>query len=226
MKKILVKCYIKLSITAIKISFFLKNKHSLRRVKIDFFTELENNIKIGEGCDLSSSLVGSGTYISENSSMRNTKIGRFCAIADNVRTGMGSHPTKKFVSIHPAFFSTIGQAGFTFVDKNIFEELPKVRESKFVVEIGNDVWIGSGVKIVDGIKIGNGAIIGANAIVTKDIEPYSINVGVPAKKIKYRFSMEEITFLEKFKWWDNDFNWIKNNASKFINIKTLMSENK
>ncbi|EPR74769.1 acetyltransferase [Winogradskyella psychrotolerans RS-3] len=195
-------------------------------MKIDFFTKLEKNIKIGKGCDVSSSIIGTGTYISENSSIRNTKVGRFCAIADNVRTGMGSHPTKEFVSIHPAFFSTIGQAGFTFVHKNVFEELPKVSKSKYVVEIGNDVWIGSGVKIVDGVTIGDGAIIGANAIVTKDVEPYSINVGVPAKLIKFRFSMDEIAFLEKFKWWDKEFDWIKNNASKFINIKTLMSEHK
>ena len=152
-----------------------------------------------------------------------TKVGRFCAIADNVRTGVGSHPTNTFVSIHPSFFSTNKQAGFSFVDKNVFDELPKSNGSKYVVEIGNDVWIGSGVKIKDGVKIGDGAIIGANAVVTKNVDAYSINVGMPARVIKYRFDKNQIVFLMKFKWWNKDMIWLEKNAKYFQNINEFCS---
>ena len=67
-----------------------------------------------------------------------------------------------------------------------------------MTEIGNDVWIGNNVTIKYGVKIGDGAIIGSGAVVTKDVEPYSIVGGVPAKIIKYRFRPDEIEFLEKF----------------------------
>lgn len=75
------------------------------------------------------------------------------------------------------------------------------------------------------MKIGDGAIIGANAIVTKNIEPYSINVGVPAKKIGYRFEKTDIEYLNKLKWWNNTEEWIKKNANLFENINNLRRMN-
>ena len=68
--------------------------------------------------------------------------------------------------------------------------------------IGNDVWIGDGVFIKAGVSIGSGAIIGAHAVVTKDIEPYTVVAGVPAKEIRKRFSEEIIKELMAMKWWD------------------------
>ncbi|WP_394813068.1 CatB-related O-acetyltransferase [Methylobacter psychrophilus] len=183
---------------------------------IDFFTSLEPYVSIGSHCNITSSSIGYGTYITEYSSLRHTKIGRFCCIADNVRTGNGSHPTKTFVSSHPAFFSTIKQSGFTFVDKPLFNEMPFIEGSNYVVEIGNDVWIGSGVRILDGITIGDGAIIGAGSIVTKNIEPYAIYAGIPSKKIRYRFSPERIEFLLTFRWWDKEHTWLAKNAEFFL----------
>lgn len=96
-------------------------------------------------------------------------------------------------------------------------------ENNFSVEIGNDVWIGDNVILIAGIKIGNGAIIGAGSIVTKDILPYSIVAGNPAKEIRKRFSKEEIEFLEKLEWWNKDETWIKENIKNFSDIK-LMKE--
>lgn len=77
--------------------------------------------------------------------------------------------------------------------------------------IGNDVWIGTEAIILSGIKIGNGAVIGARSLVTKDIAPYSIVGGNPAKFIKKRFKDEEIKILEDIKWWDWDIKKIKEN---------------
>lgn len=94
----------------------------------------------------------------------------------------------------------------------------------YLIEIGNDVWIGDRVTILDGIRIGDGAIIGSGAVVTKDIEPYTINVGVPAKSIRKRFIEDEIKFLLEFKWWNKDWEWIKINSDKFESIENFIDE--
>ena len=94
-------------------------------------------------------------------------------------------------------------------------------DDKYVVSIGNDVWIGSYVLIMDGVTIGDGAVIGLGSLVNKDIEPYSINVGFPAKKVDYRFSKDEIDFLLRFKWWDKDISWIKEHYNLFNDYKNF-----
>jgi chloramphenicol O-acetyltransferase type B len=78
--------------------------------------------------------------------------------------------------------------------------------------IGNDVWVGRDVTILSGVKIGNGSVIGTGSVVAKDVEPYSIMVGNPAKCIKKRFNDEQIELLEKTKWWDLDIDVIKENS--------------
>jgi acetyltransferase-like isoleucine patch superfamily enzyme len=169
------------------------------------------------------SYVGLCTYISNNSNIGMTKIGRFCAIGDNFRTMLGRHPSKDFVSIHPVFYSIKKVIDFTFTDKQKFDEHLYVDfEKRYVVEIGNDVWIGNNVTIMDGLKIGDGAIIGAGAVVTKNVDPYAIVVGVPAKLVKYRFPEEQIKFLLNFKWWDKDLGWIKNNYNYFSDISIFI----
>jgi acetyltransferase-like isoleucine patch superfamily enzyme len=95
----------------------------------------------------------------------------------------------------------------------------KILESGYYVEIGSDVWIGDRVMIMDGITIGDGAIIGAGSIVNKNVNPYEIVAGVPARHIKYRFPADRIDFLLSFKWWNKDESWIKKNANLFANIK-------
>jgi len=188
------------------------------RVKLDLFTRIEPFVRVNDFCDISSSAIGRGSYLAERVSLRHTLLGRFCSIADDVRTGNGSHPTRDFVSTHPAFFSPSKQAGFAFVDKPLFDELPRVEGSSFVVEIGNDVWLGSGVRILDGIRIGDGAIVGAGAVVTRNLEPYAIYTGVPARKLRYRFSVPQIDFLLAFRWWDRDLAWLRANSCYFADI--------
>ncbi|WP_321283953.1 CatB-related O-acetyltransferase [uncultured Vibrio sp.] len=191
-----------------------------RGVRYDLFTELEGYNVIGSYADVCSSQIGKGSYLGDYCSARHCKIGRFCSIADNVRTGMGTHPSRVFVSTHPAFFSSIGQAGFSFSAKSLFEEMPMIAEggARYSVVIGNDVWIGSGVRIMDGVRVGDGAIIGAGAIVSKDVGPYEIYAGVPAKKIGDRFRDEEKDFLLSFQWWGRDFDWIRSNSRQFTDI--------
>lgn len=173
-----------------------------------------------------SSYVGFGTYISGNTKFVKAKIGKFCSIGQNVRNHFGLHPSSDFVSTHPSFFSTKKQAGFTFVKENFFQEHQFIdSENKYTIRIGNDVWIGNDVSIMDGVKIGDGAIIATGSVVTKDVDPYSIVGGVPAKLIRMRFSEKEIEFLLNFKWWDRDLGWIEANSKYFRSIKEFYNRN-
>lgn len=183
----------------------------------------ENNNRIGTDCNLLKSKIGSGTYIGNNSFLPYTEIGRYCSISQNVSITIGNHPTSKFASTHPSFFSTLNQAGFYFVDKPIFDEF-KYAAKGYLVKIGNDVWVGSNVTIISGVTIGDGAIIGAGAVVTKDVEPYTINIGVPARSIKKRFEQHDISYLLELKWWNKDFEWIKEHAAYFADIQLLKSK--
>jgi acetyltransferase-like isoleucine patch superfamily enzyme len=172
---------------------------------------------------LMNSSLGLATYISSNCKLNKIKIGRFCSLGQNIKNGVGRHPSKVFVSSHPCFFSPNKQAGFTFSDKSIFKEHLYVdNEKRYYSEIGNDVWIGNDVTLFDGVKIGDGAIIANGAIVTKNVAPYSIVGGVPAKLIKMRFKESQILTLMKFKWWTKDFKWIKENHSIFSNIEEFI----
>lgn len=182
----------------------------------------------GYNCIGSNSLfhgtIGYGSYIGKDSELDAT-IGRYCCISNRVYTVSGTHPTKDFVSIHPSFYSTKKQSGFSYVTKDTFEETRQNPiDCRTSVYIGNDVWIGCNVTILGGIKIGDGAIIAAGAVVTSDVEPYSIVGGVPAKPIKKRFTDEQIEFLIDYKWWDKSPTWLAENYSLLQNIENLMRD--
>lgn len=175
---------------------------------------------IGENCRIMDCFVGQGSYTGRNTELVKVKIGRYCSIGSFVRNTIGRHPVTEFVSSHPAFFSKGKAAGFTFVNEQHFTEL-KFSEPSYFVTIGNDVWIGDNVLIQDGVTIGDGAIIGSNSLVTKNIEPYSVNVGSPSKIIKYRFDEELIKFLLDFKWWNKDIKWLREHSSQFASPATF-----
>lgn len=193
-------------------------------VTIDSFDRFEGMNRLTTDVTFLTSSIGYASYIGNRSFIKNTKIGRYTCIATDVMTVAGSHPTSKFVSIHPAFYSTRKQSGFTYVREDKFSDFNYIDENqKFTVMIGNDVWIGSGVKIMEGVTIGDGAVVAAGAIVTKDVPPYSIVGGVPAKIIKYRFDGETIKKLLELKWWEKDQAWIKSHADDFDDVEKLLA---
>jgi acetyltransferase-like isoleucine patch superfamily enzyme len=146
-------------------------------------------------------------------------IGRFTSIAPFVRTNVGGHPYQApYATCCPMFYSLRRQNGYTFADRNVFYE------SKTLPEIGSDCWIGENVFLVGGIKVGDGAVIMAGAVVTKDVPPYAIVGGVPAKIIKYRYDEETIEFLLRFRWWDKDIQWLKQNWELMIDVEKLKKE--
>lgn len=178
----------------------------------------------GEAVNISSDVtllscgVGNYTYIGPGCVMSNVIIGRYCSIASQVYIGLGTHPSRKFVSTHPLFYLNRPAMGWSIADHDYLSEFsPTV--------IGNDVWIGLRAAIVDGVTVGDGAIIGAGAVVVKDIPPYTIWGGVPARQIRERFSKEEVEFLTSFKWWEKDENWLRDNYRKLHDISDLMKGN-
>lgn len=184
---------------------------------------LEGKNKICENTVFVNSYLGLGSYIGANCNFNAVHIGRYCSIGSNVKVITANHPTKEFVSMHPAFFSVAKQAGFTYISKQKFEEQKFLNKKKGIsVEIGNDVWIGEDVMILGGVKIGDGALIGARSLITKDVAAFSKVGGVPAKEIGQRFTDEQIRFLIELRWWDKGEGWLKENSASFESIDLLM----
>lgn len=149
---------------------------------------------------ISKGILGCNSYINNNSFVRDsrTRIGKFCSIAPNVNIGTSSHPTH-FLTTSPISYRDIG----TITGGLVIPDDRKVSyDNSKPVTIGNDVWIGLNAVIMDGVTIGDGAVIGAGAIVTKDIPPYAIALGVPARVVKYRFDEKTIARLLRTRWWD------------------------
>lgn len=167
-----------------------------------------------------SGILGYGSYVGERSIVCG-EIGKFCSIAGNVTFLTNTHPVTSFVSSHPSFYSVKKQSGFTFVDRQKFEETPRLPNSNTSIKIGNDVYIGYGATIIGPVSIGDGAVIAANATVTRDVEPYTIVGGSPAKTIKKRFVDEDIAFLLELQWWNKDLCWIQQHAEYFESVPAL-----
>ncbi|MGL6063962.1 MAG: CatB-related O-acetyltransferase [Fusobacteriaceae bacterium] len=203
-----------------------KNKiFILKNVKLRK-NEFESNNIINANVDFENSSLGVGSSIGENSILPHVKIGRFCSIGPGTNIALGKHPTSKFVSTHLFCYSKyLKNIELDFVEEEMFDSKITVKDSKYYVEIGNDVWIGKNVCILSAMKIGDGAIIAAGAVVTKDVEPYTIVGGVPARVIRKRFQDDEIEFLLNFKWWNKPLEWIEKNVNDFFDIKEFIKAN-
>ena len=156
------------------------------------------------------------SYISYSCTINNCEIGKFCSIAKGVKIGLGKHPVT-FISTSPIFYSP-----WNPLKKILLKEL-KFKDSEKAI-IGNDVWIGVNVTVLDGVKIGNGAVIGANSLVTKDVLPFSIVGGVPAKEIKKRFSQIIINSIEDSKWWDMPIAFFEEEEVKNVFSKEISED--
>ncbi len=151
---------------------------------------LEGQNAIPEGCSFSGNIhLGYRTTLGRNNLIAgDVRIGKYCQLGMNVAI----HATN-----HPISFLT------TYINSRLFDGLSNLKSQHNIV-IGNDVWVGHAAIILEGTSIGNGAIIAAGSVVTKDVEPYTIVAGVPAKEIRKRFSENIINEIEHLEWWNKN----------------------
>lgn len=151
---------------------------------------------VGERVILREVTVGDFSYFERHAEAIYTVIGKFCSIAANTRINALEHPVER-ATTHKLSYRPNEYFRYLGVDKDFRER----RRSKQVT-IGHDVWIGHGAVILPGVSVGNGAVIGANAVVTRNVAPYEIVAGVPAKFLRLRFPPEIIERLQRLAWWD------------------------
>lgn len=173
---------------------------------------IHSNVHLLKNNVINNSEINAYTYLGENCLVQNTTIGKFCSIANDVLIGLGKHPIDNF-STATLFYKKKNTLKIKLID----DELDFVEYES--ISIGHDVWIGARAVILDGVTIGDGAIIASNSVVTKDVPPYAIVGGIPAKIIKYRFEGKKIEQLLLSKWWEMDVAEIKKNMDFLNKIK-------
>jgi phosphonate metabolism protein (transferase hexapeptide repeat family) len=140
-------------------------------------------------------IFGDYSYIMNDCQIIYSEIGKFCSIASHSRLNPSNHPIWRSTSHHFTYRSKF--YGFGEDDEEIFQW----RRNNRVV-LGHDVWIGHGATVLPGVKIGTGAVVGAGSVVTKDVKPFVIVAGVPARMIRRRVSEEVEAALMRIAWWD------------------------
>lgn len=164
---------------------------------IDDQSILHPNVHLFENCIINKSEIGSYSYLGKDCLVQNTSIGKFCSIANDVLIGLGNHPLD-LLSTSPLFYRLHNPLQIKLIKEDL--DIIEYRS----ITIGNDVWIGTRSIIMDGVSIGHGAVVAANSVVTKDIPPFAIVGGVPAKIIKYRFEEKKIAEVIESKWWEKE----------------------
>lgn len=156
-------------------------------------SDIHSSSKVESGSTVVKSKMDRHTYCGYDCTIINSQIGAFTSIANDVNIGGSMHPME-YVSMSPVFLSHKDSVKKKYA-KHQFENIP-------TTNVGSDVWIGAGVFVKSGVKIGNGAVVGMGSVVTKDIAPYSVYAGNPAKFIRKRFDDDTILNLIDIAWWD------------------------
>ncbi len=187
----------------------LHNKHISLFAIWDSTTNFSKHTQILRGAKLNHVTVGNYSRIGVNCQLTNVSIGNFSVVAKDSVIGLGQHPTN-YLTPHSIFYK---KNNWGWHESDWREDIP-FQESRRII-IGNDVWIGRHCMIQDGVNIGDGAIIATGSVVTKDVPPYAIVGGIPAKVIRYRFNAEIIKRLLEIRWWDLSDEKITENIDLF-----------
>lgn len=174
--------------------YYSKFVQKVLRGKCIAYSRVEKTAYINTGCSVYNSTVGRYSYMGYDCEVISTDIGSFCSLASGIHIGLAEHPTH-WVSTSPVF-----QAAKNSSLKKRFATISHAKMRRTIID--HDVWIGTNAIIKKGVHIGTGAVIASGAVVTKDVEPYAIVGGCPAKLIKYRFEEEIRNKLLSSNWWE------------------------
>jgi acetyltransferase-like isoleucine patch superfamily enzyme len=194
-------------------SFFFKLPKPFREFTMKHF----RNIRM-----IGSVQIGDYSYVCRDSKLINVQIGKYCSIGERCSIGLGGEHNFLSFSTFPFFREPSSPLYRKNPGKLEFSNFSNTLLAKNGVVIGHDVWIGEDVTIKDGVTIGNGAVIGAKSMVTHDVLPYAIVGGNPARLIKYRFSQDNMDYLQNLAWWD----WPPSEIfARFVELDQIGKEN-
>lgn len=184
----------------------------VRDCTLGAWTELYAN------CELQETIFGDYSYAAGDVTIIYAEIGKFCSLASHVRINPSNHPMQRVTQHHCTYRRR--QFGFANTDD---DEIFAWRRSHKCL-IGHDVWIGHGAVIMPGVTVGTGAVIGTGAVVTKDVAPYDIVAGIPARRIKQRFPNDVVEKLLAIAWWDWDRPTLEQRFSDFSDISRFIEK--
>jgi phosphonate metabolism protein (transferase hexapeptide repeat family) len=173
--------------------------------------------EVGEHVHLSDSELDDYSYVGHHSELMSTDVGKFANIAAHVRINPGFHPTERPTQHHFTYRRTM----YGLAPEDDAEFFDWRRRQRVV--IGHDTWIGHGVVIMPGVHIGNGAVVGSHSVVTRDVPPYAIVAGSPAKVLRSRFAKDIALAIEATAWWDWPHETLAERLADFCDLRRFLS---
>lgn len=174
------------------------------------YTDLAANTSLIE------STFGDYSYTAGDVSIIYTDVGKFSNIASHVRINPGNHPMERVTQHHMMY----RRAQYGFGDSDTTDIFERRRSARCT--IGHDTWLGHAAIIMPGVTVGTGAVVGSGAVVTKDVDPYAVVVGVPARPIRFRFPPETVEKLLAIAWWDWDRTTLEARIEELVDVDAFV----
>lgn len=178
-----------------------------------------SGVKILSGASLCSVNIQKNSYVGNNSMINTCDIGSFCSLGPDLLIAPGKHPLGRNVSTYPGFYRSRASGAIPMYSEGVFPDAAVEHQR---CTIGSDVWIGARCVVLDGVTIGSGAVVAAGAVVSRDVAPFSVVGGVPARLIRNRFSDQQIERLLRLEWWNWDDAKIREHSLAMQDINVFL----